>query len=143
MNTFESWKHTFHNWPSNLPRSGVLIVEGDTILYGDFRVNDSMIIVDRKNPDAMGARKVMVHFSDIRGVKFVDVLDLDRFESLGFVTGKPTQPPQKVDTMKETGTARQALAALARTQTPNPAPGEKLTASASAVAAAVGAAKSQ
>ena len=115
MNTFESWKSTFHNWPANLPRSGALVVEGDTIVYGDFRVSDTMIIVDRKNPDAMGARKVMVHFSDIRGLKFMEVLELERFDTLGFKVPKPvTSQNAAKATMSQMGTAQQAIAALAK-----------------------------
>jgi hypothetical protein len=46
-----------------------------------------LLLVDRDKPDAAGARKVIVPWEQILGMKITDVIDLARFQALGF------QPP--------------------------------------------------
>ncbi len=82
------WKRWFQNWPKDVPPRGVLVVKfGEQIAFDGFLVSDEMVLVERRAPDTIGARKVLAPFDEIAAVKFTDVVRGKSFEPLGF-TGK-------------------------------------------------------
>jgi hypothetical protein len=87
-NAAESWRSLFENWPNSLPRKGMLVTTFDTgIPFAGYMIAGGLLLVDRDKPDAAGARKVIVPWEQILGMKITDVIDLARFQALGF------QPP--------------------------------------------------
>lgn len=79
------WKHCFENWPKDLPSRGVLVTKfQEQIPFDGFLASDTMVLLERKTPDTIGARKVLFAFEEISAVKFVDVVRGKLFEPLGF-----------------------------------------------------------
>ena len=88
MNTGEYWKSLFENWPSSVPRRGLLITTfNDSVAFVNYMMSGGILLLERDRPDTVGARKVMIAYDAISAVKITDVVDLAKFEELGF------QPP--------------------------------------------------
>jgi hypothetical protein len=69
-----------------VPQRGVLVTSfGEQIAFEAFMASDAMLIVERKAPDTVGARKVLLSYDHVLAVKFVDVVRGKSFEELGFV----------------------------------------------------------
>lgn len=80
-----SWQNLFENWPRNFPRQGVLVTDfQETIPFNDFRVNEGILLLQRERPDTIGARKMMVSFRAIVGLKLTGVEELDVYDAMGF-----------------------------------------------------------
>ena len=47
-------------------------------------VSENMLLVERRNPDTLGARKILLPYSAIVAVKIVDVVKVKAFASFGF-----------------------------------------------------------
>ena len=88
MNTGEYWRALFETWPSSVPRRGLLITTfNESIAFVGYLMSGGILLLERDRPDTVGARKVMVAYDAIAAVKITDVIDLAKFEALGF------QPP--------------------------------------------------
>lgn len=88
MNSGEHWRNLFENWPQSIPRRGLLITTfNEAISFVDFLVSGGIVLLERDRPDSLGARKVFVAYDAISAVKITDVVDLVRFQTMGF------QPP--------------------------------------------------
>ena len=85
MNASESWRALFENWPSVIPREGLLVTTfQDQIPFRDFLVSGGVLLVERDKPDSMGARKVMIAYEAISAVKLSTPMELARFQVMGF-----------------------------------------------------------
>jgi len=93
----EIWQHCFENWPAELHRRGVLVTSfGEQIPFENFAASDRMLLLERRAPDTMGARTVLIAFHHVVSVKIVDVVKLKAFSSLGFsAPPAATAPPKK------------------------------------------------
>jgi hypothetical protein len=81
-----AWRHVFQKWPKDVPPRGVLVTNFDEqIPFECFMAGDAMLIVERKAPDTVGARKVLLPYEQVLAVKLVDVVRGKSFEELGFV----------------------------------------------------------
>jgi hypothetical protein len=86
----ETWRNCFRQWPMELERRGLLVTSfGEQILFDNFAASDAMLLIERRAPDAVGARMVLVPFQNIQALKIVEVAKLKSFESLGFVIPPP------------------------------------------------------
>jgi hypothetical protein len=86
MNSAEHWRMLFENWPSSMPRRGLLITTfGESIPFVGYLLSPGIVLLDRDKPDSMGARKVMVAYDAISAIKITDVIELPRFQELGFM----------------------------------------------------------
>ncbi len=80
------WRECFQQWPSDVARRGVLVVSfGEQIPFEKFYASDEMLLVERRAPDAVGGRLVMVPYRSIEGLKIVDIVQPKVFSPLGFV----------------------------------------------------------
>ncbi|HVA45989.1 MAG TPA: hypothetical protein VNH11_06340 [Pirellulales bacterium] len=80
-----AWQRYFQNWPKDVPTRGIVVTSfGDQVPFDGFLSNDGMLLLERKTPDNMGARKVLMAFQDVLAVKFVDLIRGRAFESAGF-----------------------------------------------------------
>ena len=88
MDSSESWRLMFEGWPESIPREGLLVTTfQETIPFVGFMMSGSILLLDRDNPDALGARKVMIGYDSISAVKITSPMELARFQVMGF------QPP--------------------------------------------------
>lgn len=86
--TGESWRSLFENWPASVPRRGLLITTfNESIPFVNYMMSGGILLLERDKPDSLGGRKVMISYDAISAVKIIDVIDLARFQVLGF------QPP--------------------------------------------------
>ena len=86
----EVWRHCFQNWPSEIERRGVLVTSfGEQIVFDEFAPSNDMLLIERRAPDAVGARQVLMAYSAIQALKIVDVVKLKCFQPLGFAIPQP------------------------------------------------------
>ena len=86
MDSSTAWKVFFDKWPKSLARTGVLVTAfGDQIPFDGFMHTETMMLVDRRSPDTVGARKVILPFVNVAAVKIDSVIDAAAFEDMGFV----------------------------------------------------------
>ncbi len=84
MEASQAWRSLLENWPNNIPREGMLVTSVETLQFNDFMVSGGLLLIDRDRPDAMGARKVMVPYSNIIAVKMQTTMELAQFQVMGF-----------------------------------------------------------
>ena len=86
----ESWRKCFLQWPADVERRGVLVTSFDEqIPFDSFAASEDMLLVERRAPDTMGARMVIVAYQHIQALKIVDVVKMKIFQPLGFVMPPP------------------------------------------------------
>jgi hypothetical protein len=86
----EIWRKCFAEWPADVARRGVLVTTfGEQVPFESFAPGDSLLLVERRAPDTVGARTVIISYQCIQAVKIVDVVKLKAFQSLGFTMPAP------------------------------------------------------
>ena len=86
------WRECFASWPQGVDRNGIVVATWDEqIPFRGFAVADTLVYLERRNPDSLGSRAVMVPYENIAALKIVDVVDVSSFASMGFQT-KPARP---------------------------------------------------
>ncbi len=84
------WRQCFQQWPAELDRRGVLVTSFDEqIPFEGFATSEEMVLLERRAPDTVGARMVLVAYQNIQAIKIVDVVKVKSFHSLGFVIPPP------------------------------------------------------
>ena len=85
MDAADAWKGFLVAWPADLPRRGVVVTrENDQIIFDGFMTAPDLALFDRKTPDPLGARKVILAYADIAAVKFIDVVKTAQLTPAGF-----------------------------------------------------------
>ncbi|WP_437186145.1 hypothetical protein SH668x_003285 [Planctomicrobium sp. SH668] len=85
MDSSAAWQQLFDRWPDSQPRVGVIVTTSqESIGFTDFMVSPGILALERDRPDTLGARKVLIAFSAITAVKFMDTQDFDKIAVLGF-----------------------------------------------------------
>ncbi len=80
-----AWKALLDAWPAGVPRSGVLVTTlGEQIPFDGFLHGDRFLLLERKTPDTMGARKILLPLNGISQIKFTDVVQAQAFGPWGF-----------------------------------------------------------
>ena len=59
----------------------------ETSPFVDFMISGGIVLLERDKPDSIGGRKVMLAYDSISAVKITEVIELPRFQVMGF------QPP--------------------------------------------------
>ena len=96
MAASQSWNSFFSNWPVSMPRKGVLqTVLNESMPFKDFWLKDSLLLVERVTPDAMGARFVLLSFEVISVVKLTNPLKAAEIAEAGFMANLPKRQPQR------------------------------------------------
>ncbi len=81
----EVWRKCFTQWPADVPRRGVVVTSfGDQIPFESFAASDDLLLIERRAPDTVGARTVIIAYQYIQAIKVVDVIKMKAFQSLGF-----------------------------------------------------------
>lgn len=85
------YRQLFLNWPDSLAKRGIIVSTlNETMPFKGFMVRKEMLLLERQNPDSLGARFILMQYEDIAAVKLVDPLKTETFLPLGFV-GKMSQ----------------------------------------------------
>lgn len=91
MDAGEIWRQCLAQWPADVARRGVLVTAyGEQIPFDAFAVSQDMLLVERRTPDTVGARMVLIAFQHIQAIKIVDVVKTKSFAPMGFIA-----PPKK------------------------------------------------
>ena len=91
MNAENTWKTTFATWPAGIPRRGIVVDRlNESMPFKGFMIKDDTVLLERTNPDSLGARYILLAFDSINAVKFIDPIKESIFVTAGFV-GKLTQ----------------------------------------------------
>lgn len=94
MDAAEYWRKCFENWPTDVERRGVIVTNFDEpIGFEAFSTSGDMLLVERRTPDTVGARMVIVPFQNILALKIVDVVKMKSFQCMGFAA--PVAPPPR------------------------------------------------
>jgi len=79
------WKDLFTNWPASLPRKGVLVtVGGEQTPFQEFMTTENFVLVQRRTPDTLGAREMIVPFSEVIALKMTEVVKPASYREAGF-----------------------------------------------------------
>jgi hypothetical protein len=90
MDAAETWRRCFTEWPAEVDRRGVLVTAfGEQIPFDAFAAGPEMVIVERRAPDTVGGRTVLVPYPYIQAVKIVSVVKLKAFQGLGVEVSPP------------------------------------------------------
>ncbi len=85
MDTPNPYRELFVQWPEAISRRGIVINQlNEAVVFKGFMIKQSMLLLERQAPDALGARFVLLDFNSIVAVKLVDPLKAESFMSLGF-----------------------------------------------------------
>jgi hypothetical protein len=80
-----AWRNCFQRWPDELQRRGVLVVSfGEQIPFDGFATSDDLLLVERRTPDTVGSRTVLIAYSEIQALKITEIAKLKSFQGLGF-----------------------------------------------------------
>lgn len=91
MATALSYRELFSRWPASLQRRGIVTTTlNESIPFRGFMIAESMLLLERTNPDQLGARYIYVEYSAINCVKLIDPAKTASFTELGF-EGKLSQ----------------------------------------------------
>ena len=85
MTVDESWKQLFNNWPETISRRGIVVTTlNEAMPFKGFMTKPEMLLLERQNPDSLGARFILLRYDTIAAVKLVDPLKTESFAPLGF-----------------------------------------------------------
>ena len=86
----ETWRNCFDKWPPEMARRGVLVTSfGEQIAFDSFATSPDLLLIERRSPDTVGARTVLVAYQNILAVKIVDVVKTKTFGPMGFIPPPP------------------------------------------------------
>lgn len=84
----KTWRDVFYEWPAGIARRGIVISTlNEPMPFKGFMVKQDTVLLERTNPDSLGARFILMPFEAINCLKFVDPLKETTFTAAGF-TGK-------------------------------------------------------
>ena len=85
------WQQAFLKWPASIPKRGIVTtVLNEHIPFKGFMTTDKLLLLERQNPDSLGARFIVLEYAAINALKYIDPLKAENFAELGFV-GKLSQ----------------------------------------------------
>jgi hypothetical protein len=85
MSTSQTWKTLFYEWPTGIQRRGILVnTLNEAMPFKSYMVRGDTLLLERSNPDSLGARFILLGFDSISSVKFIDPLKESVFNAAGF-----------------------------------------------------------
>ena len=81
----KTWRDVFYEWPAAIPRRGIVVSSlNEPMPFKGFLVKGDTLLLERTNPDSLGARYILLPFEAINCLKFVDPLKESVFAAAGF-----------------------------------------------------------
>ncbi|MEM6331299.1 MAG: hypothetical protein AAF790_13770 [Planctomycetota bacterium] len=85
MTPDQTWAGVFLDWPEAISRRGVVVTTlNEAVPFKGFMTKREMLVLERQNPDSLGARFVLMRYDAIAAVKLVDPLKAESFKPMGF-----------------------------------------------------------
>ena len=79
------WKEYLLQWPAKLPRTGLIISHfGEQIPFVGFMTHDNFLLLQRRAPDSLGARIVILPYDQVAALKLTEVISQHVFTAGGF-----------------------------------------------------------
>lgn len=83
--TEQTWKSIFDNWPDAVARRGIVVNnQNEAMPFKGFMTRPDLLVLERQNPDSLGARFILLRYDTIIALKLTDPLKEDAFTPLGF-----------------------------------------------------------
>jgi hypothetical protein len=81
-----NWREFFEKWPAEIPKRGLLVSTlNEATPFKSFLLKGEMLLLERTNPDPMGARFVLMEFSTIHMLKIIEPLRESVLTGAGYV----------------------------------------------------------
>jgi hypothetical protein len=81
-----NWRTVFEKWPVNIPKRGVLVSTlNEATPFKSFLLKGELLLLERTNPDPIGARFVLIEFGAIHLLKFTEPLSEAVLNTAGYV----------------------------------------------------------
>ena len=91
MTAQNPWKATFNNWPAGIPRRGIVLsILNESMPFKGFLAKEDTLLLERSNPDSLGARFILIGFESINSIRFIDPIKESILTTAGFL-GKLSQ----------------------------------------------------
>ncbi len=85
MSCAEDWKSLFTAWPNGVPRRGIVTSSlNEQMPFKGFMIRGEVLLLERTNADALGGRFILLSFTSIDSVKFVDPVREADMAAAGF-----------------------------------------------------------
>lgn len=85
-NAAEVWKDVFSNWPTGIPRRGLVVSTlNESVPFKSFMLKGETLLLERTNPDPMGSRLIVLTFDAIHMVKIIDPVKESVLNAAGYV----------------------------------------------------------
>ena len=85
-NSNEIWRDVFTNWPAAIPRRGIVVSTlNETIPFKSFFLKGDTLLLERMNPDALGARFVLIAFDAIHMLKLTEPFKESVLNAAGYI----------------------------------------------------------
>lgn len=85
MDSSTQWQQMFLKWPASIPKRGIVTtVLNEQIPFKGFMTTNQMLLLERQNPDSLGARFIVLEYGAVSALKYIDPLKADNFAELGF-----------------------------------------------------------
>src|ERR1043165_6711431 len=82
------WREMFEKWPTSIPKRGVMVSTLNEVTpFKSFMLKGGLLLLERTNPDPLGARFLLMGFDAIHAVKLTEPLGESVFTGAGF-TGR-------------------------------------------------------
>jgi hypothetical protein len=80
------WREMFEKWPTSIPKRGVMVSTLNEVTpFKSFMLKGELLLLERTNPDPLGARFLLMGFDAIYAVKITEPLAESVFANAGFV----------------------------------------------------------
>jgi hypothetical protein len=80
------WRELFTKWPASIPKRGIVVSTLNELTpFKSFLIRGEILLLERTNPDAVGARFLLIGFDAIHAVKIIDPLKEEIFTAAGFL----------------------------------------------------------
>ncbi len=85
MDAHAAWSDYFQKWPKEMPRKGILVTQfGEQIPFEGFMTTADLLLLERRTPDTIGARKVVLPYGQVVAIKLIEVVRAKLFQAAGF-----------------------------------------------------------
>ena len=78
------WRKFFVEWPECVGPNGVVITDFEQIPFVAYMLQEHFVLLERRTPDTVGARRVLVPYSEIRSVKLCNPVKTEELAQCGF-----------------------------------------------------------
>jgi hypothetical protein len=81
----KTWRDVFCEWPAAIARRGIVVTTlNESVPFKGFLTKGETVLLERSNPDSLGARFILMPFEAINSLKFIDPLKEATLTAAGF-----------------------------------------------------------